>query len=84
MKFAFTTLQVPVTPPGVLRISLLLRLTGTAIEYIPGYSPDGMDLIARLEWLDIPDHGWLSALCRRVWDSMRGESVEWREELIAP
>ena len=77
------TLQVPPVPPsGALRISLLLRLTGTAMEDIPGYSPDGTDLIPLLEWLDILDRGWISVLCRRVWDPVRGEGVGLREELL--
>jgi len=76
------TLQVPPVPPsGMLRISLLLRLTGTVLEDIPGYSPDGTDLIPLLEWLDILDRGWLSVLCRRVWDPVRAEGVELPEVL---
>jgi len=66
----------------MLRISLLLRFTGTAIEDIPGYSPDGMDLIPLLEWLDMLDRGWLSVLCRRAWDPVRGEGVELPEESL--
>ena len=77
------TLQIPPVPPsGMLRISLFLRFTGIAIEDIPGYSPDGMDLIPLLEWLDMLDRGWLSVLCRRAWDSVRGEGVELPEESL--
>jgi hypothetical protein len=66
----------------MLRISLLLRLTGTAIEDIPGYSPDGMNLIPLSEWLDMLDRGWLSVLCRQAWDPVRGEGVELPEESL--
>ena len=77
------TLQVPPVPPsGMLRTSLLLRLTGTAMEDIPGYSPDGTNLIPLLEWLDILDRGWLSVLCRRVWDPVRGQGLDLPEELL--
>ena len=77
------TLQVPPVPPsGILRTSLLLRLTGTAMEDIPGYSPDGTDLIPLLEWLDILDRGWLSVLCGRVWDQVRGQGLDLPEELL--
>ena len=52
------------------------------MEDIPGYSPDGMDLIPLLEWLDMLDRGWLSVLCRRAWDPVRGEGVELPEESL--
>lgn len=77
------TLQVPpVTPSGMLRISLLLRLTCTAIEEIPGYTPDGTDLAPLLEWLDLLDRGWLSVLCKQAWDPVTGEGVELPQHLI--
>ncbi|KAH9958515.1 hypothetical protein BGW80DRAFT_1137109, partial [Lactifluus volemus] len=77
------TLQVPpVTPSGMLRISLLLRLTCTAIEDIPGYTPDGTDLAPLLEWLDLLDRGWLSVLCKQAWDPVTGEGVELPQHLI--
>ncbi len=77
------TLQVPPVPPsGMLRISLLLRLTGTAMEQIPGYSPDTTDLIPLLGWLDMLDRGWLSVFCREAWNPVRGEGVGLPEELL--
>jgi hypothetical protein len=66
----------------MLRTSLLLRLTGTVMDNIVGYSPDVTDLIPLLQWLDMLDRGWLSVLCRHAWDSMRGEGVELPEELL--
>jgi len=77
------TLQVPpVAPSGMLRISLLLRLTGTVIEDIPGYIPDGTDLPPVLEWLDMLDRGWLAVLCKQAWDPVRGEGVELSQNLL--
>jgi hypothetical protein len=77
------TLQVPpAAPSGILRISLLLRLTGTVIEDIPGYPPDGTDLPPILEWLDMLDRGWLSVLCKQAWGPVRGESEELPQHLL--
>ncbi|KAH9978463.1 hypothetical protein BJV74DRAFT_780632, partial [Russula compacta] len=77
------TLQVPpLTQSGMLRISLLLRLTGTVMEDIVGYPPGATDLSPLLEWLDMLDRGWLSVLCRQAWDPVRGEGVELPEELL--
>jgi hypothetical protein len=77
------TLQIPPVPPsGMLRISLFLRLTGTAMEDIPGYSPDSTDLVPLLDWLDMLDRGWLSVLCRRAWDPSRGDGMELPEESL--
>jgi hypothetical protein len=77
------TLQIPpVAPSGMLRTSLLLRLSGTVMDDIVGYSPDVTDLIPLLQWLDMLDRGWLSALSRHAWDPMRGEGVELSEELL--
>jgi hypothetical protein len=66
----------------MLRISLLLRLTGTVIEDIPGYTPDGTDLPLVLEWLDMLDRGWLSVLCKQAWGPVRGESEELPQHLL--
>jgi hypothetical protein len=75
------TLQIPpVALSGMLRTSLLLRLTGTVLDDIVGYRPDVADLIPLLQWLDMLDRGWLSVLCRRAWDPVRG-SVDLPEEL---
>ena len=77
------TLQIPpVDLSGMLRISLLLRLTGTVMDDIVGYSPDVTDLIPLLQWLETLDRGWLSVLCRHAWDPMRGEGVELPEQLL--
>ncbi len=77
------TLQIPpVALSGMLRTSLLLRLTGTALDDIVGYSPDVADLIPLLQWLDMLDRGWLSVLCGHAWDPIRGEGVELSEELL--
>jgi hypothetical protein len=65
----------------MLRTLLLLRLTGTVLDDIVGYPPDVADLKPLLQWLDMLDRGWLSVLCRRAWDPMRGE-VELPEELL--
>jgi hypothetical protein len=76
------TLQIPpVSLSGMLRTSLLLRLTGTVLDDIVGYHPDVADLIPLLQWLDMLDHGWLSVLCRHAWDPIRG-GVEIPEELL--
>jgi hypothetical protein len=76
------TLQIPpVALSGMLRTSLLLRLTGTVLDDIIGYRPDVADLIPLLQWLDILDRGWFSVLCRHAWDPMRG-GVELPEELL--
>lgn len=76
------TLQIPpVALSGMLRTSLLLRLTGTVLDDIVGYHPDVADLIPLLQWLDILDCGWLSVLCQHVWDPMRG-GVQLPEELL--
>jgi hypothetical protein len=76
------TLQIPpVALSGMLRTSLLLRLTGTVLDDIVGYRPDVADLIPLLQWLDTLDRGWLSVLCRHTWDPMRG-GVELPEELL--
>ena len=76
------TLQIPpVAQSGMLRTSLLLRLTGIVLDDIVGYRPDVTDLIPLLQWLDMLDRGWLSVLCRHTWDPMRG-SVELPEDLI--
>jgi hypothetical protein len=76
------TLQIPpVALSGMLRTSLLLRLTGIVLDDIIGYRPDVADLIPLLQWLDILDRGWLSVLCRRTWDPMRG-GVELPEEVL--
>ena len=76
------TLQIPpVALSGMLRTSLLLRLTGTVLDDIVGYLPDVADLIPLLQWLDMLDRGWLSVLCRHAWDPMRG-GVELPEELL--
>jgi len=75
-------LQIPpVALSGMLRTSLLLRLTGTVLDDIVGYRPDVADLIPLLQWLDVLDNGWLSVLCRHAWDPMRG-GVELPEELL--
>lgn len=66
----------------MLRTSLLLRLTGTVMDDIVGYSPDVTDLIPLLQWLETLDRGWLSVLCRHAWDPMSGEGVELPEELL--
>jgi hypothetical protein len=77
------TLQVPpVTPSGMLRISLLLRLTSTAIGDIPGYTADSIDLAPLLKWLDLLDRGWLSVLCKQAWDPVTGDSVELPQHLL--
>jgi hypothetical protein len=66
------TLQIPpVAPSGMMRTSLLLRLTGTVTEDVLGYSPDSTDLTPLLEWLDMLDRGWLCVLCGRAWDPAR-------------
>ena len=52
------------------------------MEDIVGYPPSPTDLIPLLEWLDMLDRGWLSVLCRRPWDPVRGEGVELPEELL--
>lgn len=76
------TLQIPpVSLSGMLRTSLLLRLTGTVFDDIVGYIPDVADLIPLLQWLDMLDRGWLSVLCRHAWDPMRG-AVGLPEELL--
>ena len=76
------TLQIPpVSLSGMLRTSLLLRLTGTVLDDIVGYIPDVADLIPLLQWLDMLDRGWLSVLCRHAWDPMR-EAVGLPEELL--
>lgn len=76
------TLQIPpVALSGMLRTSLLLRLTGTVFDDIVGYLPDIADLIPLLQWLDMLDRGWFSVLCRHAWDPMRG-GVELPEELL--
>ena len=76
------TLQIPpVTLSGMLRTSLLLRLTGIVLDDIVGYRPDVADLIPLLQWLDMLDRGWFSVLCRHAWDPMRG-GVELPEELL--
>jgi hypothetical protein len=76
------TLQIPpVALSGMLRTSLLLRLTGTVLDDIFGYPPDVADLIPLLQWLDMLDRGWFSVLCRHAWDPMRG-GVELPEELL--
>jgi hypothetical protein len=66
----------------MLRTSLLLRLTGTTLDDIVGYSPDVADLIPLLQWLDMLDRGWLSVLRGHAWDPIKGESVELPEELL--
>jgi len=77
------TLQVPpVSPSGMLRISLLLRLTNTVMEDVPGYSPDRTDLVPLLKWLDLLDRGWLSVLCMQSWDPVRGEGVDLPQHLL--
>jgi len=77
------TLQIPpVAPSGMMRTSLLLRLTGTVTEDILGYSPDSTDLTPLLEWLDMLDRGWLCVLCGRAWDPARAGDVELPEELL--
>ncbi|KAI9453903.1 hypothetical protein BJY52DRAFT_1173325 [Lactarius psammicola] len=76
-------LQVPpVVPSGMLRISLLLRLTNTVMEDAPGYPPDSTDLVTLLKWLDLLDHGWLSVLCMQAWDPVRGEGVDLPQHLL--
>jgi len=76
------TLQIPpVALSGMLRTSLLLRLTGTVLDDIVGYLPDVADLIPLQQWLDMLDRGWLSVLCRHAWDPIRGV-VELPEELL--
>ena len=77
------TLQVPpVSPSGMLRISLLLRLTNTVMEDVPGYSPDSTDLVPLLKWLDLLDRGWFSVLCMQAWDPVRGEGVDLPQHLL--
>jgi len=77
------TLQVPpVAPSGMLRISLLLRLTNTVMEDAPGYSPDSTDLAPLLKWLDFLDRGWLSVLCMQAWDPVSGEGVDLPGHLV--
>ncbi|KAN0131175.1 hypothetical protein V8E53_011067 [Lactarius tabidus] len=77
------TLQVPpVSPSGMLRISLLLRLTNTVMEDVPGYSPDSTDLVPLLKWLDLLDRGWLSVLCLQAWDPVRSEGVDLPQHLL--
>jgi hypothetical protein len=77
------TLQVPpVSPSGMLRISLLLRLTNTVMDDVPGYSPDSTDLVPLLKWLDLLDRGWLSVLCMQAWDPVRGEGVDLPQHLL--
>jgi hypothetical protein len=77
------TLQVPpISPSGMLRISLLLRLTNTVMEDVPGYSPDSTDLVPLLKWLDLLDRGWLSVLCMQAWDPVRCEGVDLPEHLL--
>ncbi|KAN0107606.1 hypothetical protein V8E52_010021 [Russula decolorans] len=76
------TLQIPpVALSGMLRTSLLLRLTGTVLDDIVGYRPDVADLIPLLQWLDMLDRGWLSVLRRHAWHPMRG-GVELPGELL--
>lgn len=76
------TLQIPpVALSGMLRISLLLRLTGIVLDDIVGYRPDVADLIPLLQWLDMLDRGWLSVLCRHTWDPVTG-GVELPDELL--
>ena len=60
----------------MLRISLLLRLTNTVIEDVPGYTPDRTDLVPLLKWLDLLDRGWLSVLCLQAWDPVKNEGVD--------
>ncbi|KAH9053742.1 hypothetical protein EDB87DRAFT_1676735 [Lactarius vividus] len=77
------TLQIPpVAPSGMLRISLLLRLTNTVVEDVPGYSADSTDLVPLLKWLDLLDRGWLSVLCMQAWDPVRGEGVDLPQHLL--
>ncbi|KAH9017663.1 hypothetical protein EDB84DRAFT_1404096 [Lactarius hengduanensis] len=77
------TLQVPpVAPSGMLRISLLLRLTNTVVEDVPGYSPDSTDLVPLLKWLDLLDRGWFSVLSMQAWDPVRGEGVDLPQHLL--
>ncbi|KAI9452667.1 hypothetical protein F5148DRAFT_1003185 [Russula earlei] len=77
------TLQVPpIAQSGMLRTSLLLRLTGTVMEDVFGYSPHDTDLTLLLEWLDILDRGWLTVLSRSVWDPARGEGLEVPEKSL--
>ena len=71
------TLQIPpVAPSGMLRISLLLRLTNTVMEDVPGYTPDSTDLVPLLKWLDLLDRGWLSVLRLQAWDPVKNEGVD--------
>ena len=60
----------------------MLRLTGTVMDDIVGYSPDVTDLAPLLQWLEMLDRGWLSVLCRHAWDPVRGEGVELPEDLL--
>ena len=77
------TLQVPpVTPSGMLRISLLLRLTNTVMEDVPGYTPDSTDLVPLLKWLDLLDRGWLSVLCLQAWDPVKNEGADLPQHLL--
>ena len=79
---ALTLPVPPVSPSGMLRISLLLRLTNTVMEDVPGYSPDSTDLVPLLKCLDLLDRGWLSVLCIQAWDPVSGEGVDLPEHLL--
>ncbi|KAI0261790.1 hypothetical protein BC834DRAFT_785482, partial [Gloeopeniophorella convolvens] len=77
------TLQVPpIAQSAMLRTSLLLRLTNTVLEEVPGYTPDSTDLGPLLKWLDTLDRGWLAVLRRQTWDSARGEAIELAQHLL--
>ena len=79
---AFTLQVPPVTPSGMLRISLLLRLTNTVMEDVPGYTPDSTDLVPLLKWLDLLDRGWLSVLCLQAWDPVKNEGADLPQHLL--
>ncbi|KAI9436225.1 hypothetical protein H4582DRAFT_2112150 [Lactarius indigo] len=77
------TLQVPpVAPSGMLRTSLLLRLTNTVMEDVPGYSADSTDLVPLLKWLNLLDRGWFAVLCMQAWDPVGGEGVNLPQHLL--
>ncbi|CAL1703304.1 unnamed protein product [Somion occarium] len=66
-------LQIPpIDPSTSLRTTFLLRLSGDAMESIPGYKPDVQILSQLLDWLNDLDRGWLAVLRSQTWDPEEG------------
>ncbi|KAI0792627.1 hypothetical protein C8Q75DRAFT_713702 [Abortiporus biennis] len=58
----------PIDPSSPLRTTLLLRLSGEAMESITGYHPDTQVLPQLLDWLNDLDQAWLTVLRSQVWN----------------